>query len=97
MATNFSAQTEVTYYKNISKLHEDWSVFTWFITRTNTQTNKQTNFKFSHSNEKFTIVPEWKRDLSNKEKFIRIKACFQMLLWNIGMTYAKIWEKIVQN
>ena len=42
---------------------------------------------------KLTIVSKWKGGLSNKEKFIKIRAFFPMLSWNEGITCKKIWEK----
>ena len=63
-----------------------------FITQTNTQIDRQTNFNFSHS-KKLTILPKWKKDLSNKEKIIKIGAFFQKLSWNEGIAFTKVLEK----
>ena len=42
---------------------------------------------------KLTIVSKWKGGLSNKEKFIKIRAFFPMLSWNKGIICTKISEK----
>ena len=52
-------------------------------------TDRQTlNFRMA---TKLAIVPKWKGDFSNNEKFIKIAAFFQMLSWNKGITCTKIW------
>ena len=57
-------------------------------------TDRQTlNFRMA---TKLAIVPKWKGDFSNNEKFIKIAAFFQMLSWNKGIAWTKIREKIVK-
>ena len=51
MVSNFGAQTKVPYCKNISKLHDNLSIFTLFIAQIYIETDRETNFKFSHGNE----------------------------------------------
>ena len=45
---------------------------------------------------KLTIVPKWKSNFSNKEKFIKIGAFFEKLSWNKGTACTKVREKIVK-
>ena len=43
---------------------------------------------------KLTVIPKWKEDFSNHEKFIKIGAFFQKLSWNKGIACTKIRNKI---
>ena len=42
---------------------------------------------------KLTMVPKWKRNISNEKKFIKIWAFFQKISWNEKVACTKIREK----
>ena len=81
----FSVQTKVIYCKNISKLRENLSIFTWLIAQTNIHTDRQ--IFNSCMAMKLTIVPKWKGNLTNKGKK-KSEHSFKC--------YHKIKEEIVQ-